>query len=142
LRPWWLPERKHAPDSPIAGSGVDENAFSCLAGAASDNSAPGQALKRRGHAHVTSIWAESTALRVTHKSFFSHPFFHVLPPPPLYFLGIHAVQRNASLFPHAAPHGVTLTLRLVALVGAFDATPPSTLFRLGRSSIRNMLLVG
>ncbi|KAH9012661.1 hypothetical protein EDB85DRAFT_2158838 [Lactarius pseudohatsudake] len=25
--------------------------------------------------------------------------------------------------PHAAPHGVTLTLRLVALVGAFDAPP-------------------
>jgi len=35
-----------------------------------------------------------------------------------------------------------LTLRLVALVGAFDANPPLTLFRFGCLSIRNLLLVG
>ncbi len=70
------------------------------------------------------------------------PLFPCLTSPPSYFFDIHAVQRNASLFPHAAPRGVTLTLRLVALVGAFDATPPSTLFRSGRASIRNLRLVG
>ncbi|KAI9443032.1 hypothetical protein H4582DRAFT_2054126 [Lactarius indigo] len=49
----------------------------------------------------------------------------------------------SPLFPHAAPHGVTLTLCLVALVGAFDAPP----FRPGSDlgaplSATHFLLVG
>ncbi|KAI9443055.1 hypothetical protein H4582DRAFT_2054150 [Lactarius indigo] len=49
----------------------------------------------------------------------------------------------SPLFPHAAPHGVTLTLCLVALVGAFDAPPFRPGSNLGAPlSATHFLLVG
>ncbi|KAI9443052.1 hypothetical protein H4582DRAFT_2054147 [Lactarius indigo] len=49
----------------------------------------------------------------------------------------------SPLFPHATPHGVTLTLCLVALVGAFDAPPFRPGSNLGAPlSAMHFLLVG
>ncbi|KAH9065006.1 hypothetical protein EDB87DRAFT_1574729 [Lactarius vividus] len=51
LRPWSPPVEMVTPDTPIAGTGTNENAFSHLAGAASDHFAAGQA-------HICSASAE------------------------------------------------------------------------------------